>query len=84
MYSKIFCINIPIVRDNRDMKLYIFVKLLQMIGITLPYDNLTDIRSRLEEVAPHLVRYGDVEPANFFTQALEIAKVCILIEQTLI
>lgn len=84
MYSKIFRINIPIVRDNRDMKLYIFVKLLQMIGITLPYDNLNDIRSRLEEVAPHLVRYGDVEPANFFTQALEIAKVCILIEQTLI
>lgn len=53
-----------------------------MVGITLPYDNLNDVRSRLEEVAPHLVRYGDVEPANFFTQALEMAKVCILIEQT--
>ncbi|TGZ49837.1 NADH-ubiquinone oxidoreductase 75 kDa subunit, mitochondrial [Temnothorax longispinosus] len=46
----------------------------EMAGITLPYDNLNDVRSRLEEVAPHLVRYGDVEPANFFTQALEIAK----------
>lgn len=63
------------------MKLYIFVKLLQMAGITLPYDNLNDVRSRLEEVAPHLVRYGNIEPANFFTQALEIAKVRILIEQ---
>jgi len=52
-----------------------------MAGITLPYDNLNDIRSRLEEVAPHLVRYGDVEPANFFRQALEVAKVCILIGQ---
>lgn len=50
-----------------------------MAGVTLPYDNLNEIRFRLEEVAPHLVRYGNVEPANFFTQALEIAKVCILI-----
>ncbi|KAL6448649.1 hypothetical protein ACFW04_000479 [Cataglyphis niger] len=46
----------------------------EMAGITLPYDNLNEIRFRLEEVAPHLVRYGNVEPANFFTQALEIAK----------
>lgn len=50
-----------------------------MAGITLAYDNLNDMRSRLEEIAPHLVRYGDVEPANFFTQALEMAKVCITI-----
>lgn len=56
-----------------------YIKLLQIAGIILPYDNLNDIRSRLEEVAPHLVRYGDVEPANFFTQALEMAKVCIII-----
>ena len=49
-----------------------------MAGIILPYDNLNDVRDRLEEVAPHLVRYGNVEPANFFTQALEMAKVCIL------
>ncbi|XP_070167545.1 NADH-ubiquinone oxidoreductase 75 kDa subunit, mitochondrial [Polyergus mexicanus] len=46
----------------------------EMAGITLPYDNLNEIRFRLEEVAPHLVRYGNIEPANFFTQALEIAK----------
>lgn len=52
-----------------------------MAEITLPYDNLNDVRSRLEEVAPHLVRYGNIEPANFFTQALEIAKVRILTEQ---
>lgn len=57
----------------------IYFVILQMAGITLPYDNLNEIRFRLEEVAPHLVRYGNVEPANFFTQALEIAKVCILI-----
>lgn len=50
-----------------------------MIGITLPYDNLNEVRSRLEEVAPHLVRYGDVESANFFAQALEVAKVRIII-----
>lgn len=47
-----------------------------MVDVTLPYDNLDEVRSRLEEVAPHLVRYGNVEPANFFTQALEMAKVC--------
>lgn len=54
-----------------------------MAGITLPYDNLNEIRFRLEEVAPHLIRYGNIEPANFFTQALEIAKVCILIENAM-
>ncbi|KYN21274.1 NADH-ubiquinone oxidoreductase 75 kDa subunit, mitochondrial [Trachymyrmex cornetzi] len=46
----------------------------ELAGVTLPYDNLNDVRFRLEEVAPHLVRYGNVEPANFFKQALEIAK----------
>lgn len=52
--------------------------LLQVADLTLPYENLNEVRSRLEEVAPHLVRYGDVEPANYFAQALEIAKVCIM------
>lgn len=54
-----------------------------MAGVTLPYDNLNDVRFRLEEVAPHLVRYGDVEPANFFAQALEMAKVRIAIRHDL-
>ncbi|CAL7948113.1 unnamed protein product [Xylocopa violacea] len=32
----------------------------EICGVCLPYENLTEIRSRLEEIAPHLVRYGNV------------------------
>ncbi|XP_076183124.1 NADH dehydrogenase (ubiquinone) 75 kDa subunit isoform X2 [Ptiloglossa arizonensis] len=46
----------------------------EFCGVCLPYDNLMEIRSRLEEIAPHLVRYGNVEPANYFAQALELSK----------
>ncbi|CAL7948109.1 unnamed protein product [Xylocopa violacea] len=47
----------------------------EICGVCLPYENLTEIRSRLEEIAPHLVRYGTIEPANYFIQALELTKV---------
>ena len=50
--------------------------ILQISGNCLPYDTLAELRCRIEEVAPHLVRYGDVEPANFIEEALELAKVC--------
>lgn len=43
--------------------------------MTLPYENLDQIRKRLEEVSPNLVRYDDVEEANYFTQANELSKV---------
>ncbi|XP_076755828.1 NADH dehydrogenase (ubiquinone) 75 kDa subunit [Xylocopa sonorina] len=46
----------------------------EICGVCLPYENLTEIRSRLEEIAPHLIRYGNIEPANYFIQALELAK----------
>ncbi|XP_046613645.1 NADH-ubiquinone oxidoreductase 75 kDa subunit, mitochondrial [Neodiprion virginianus] len=46
----------------------------EFIGVRLPYDTIHDVRGRLEQVAPHLVRYGDIEPANYFAQALELAK----------
>lgn len=46
----------------------------EICGVCLPYDNLTEIRSRFEEIAPHLVRYGNVESANYFAQALELSK----------
>ncbi|XP_043276192.1 NADH-ubiquinone oxidoreductase 75 kDa subunit, mitochondrial [Venturia canescens] len=48
--------------------------LAEIAGVFLPYDTISEVRARLEEVAPHLVRYGDVEPANFFAQALELSK----------
>ena len=40
----------------------------------LPYDSLSEIRQRLTEVAPNLTRYGDVESANFFTQAVDLVQ----------
>lgn len=46
----------------------------EVCGIPLPYDDTMEIRSRLEEVAPHLVRYGVVEPANYFAQSLQLTK----------
>ncbi|KAF7402258.1 hypothetical protein HZH66_004525 [Vespula vulgaris] len=46
----------------------------EICDMTLPYDDLNDVRLRLEEVSPHLVRYGDLEPANFFAEALELSK----------
>ncbi|NWZ77715.1 NADH-ubiquinone oxidoreductase 75 kDa subunit, mitochondrial [Poecile atricapillus] len=46
----------------------------ELAGLTLPYENLDQIRKRLEEVSPNLVRYDDVEEANYFVQANELAK----------
>ncbi|NWT92895.1 NDUS1 oxidoreductase, partial [Urocynchramus pylzowi] len=46
----------------------------ELAGLTLPYENLDQIRKRLEEVSPNLVRYDDVEEANYFIQANELAK----------
>lgn len=48
---------------------------LQVVGVRLPYDTLPQIRHRLTEVSPNLTRYGDVEAANYFSQAVELAKV---------
>ncbi|KAB0792929.1 hypothetical protein PPYR_12549 [Photinus pyralis] len=45
----------------------------EFVGQRLPYDNLDQIRCRLEEIAPHLTRYGNVESANYFSQALALA-----------
>ncbi|XP_056352201.1 NADH-ubiquinone oxidoreductase 75 kDa subunit, mitochondrial [Oenanthe melanoleuca] len=53
----------------------------ELAGLTLPYENLDQIRKRLEEVSPNLVRYDDVEEANYFIQANELAK---LVKQQLL
>lgn len=47
----------------------------EVIGETLPYDTLQQVRARLNEVAPNLTRYGLVEEANFFAQAAEVAAI---------
>jgi len=45
----------------------------EVLGETLPYDNMAEIRGRLNQVSPNLTRYGLVEEANFFAQAAELA-----------
>ena len=51
---------------------------MQISGVTLPYDTLPEIRHRLGEVAPNLIRYEDVEEANYFKQAHELAQVNLI------
>uniref|UniRef100_A0AAR2J0N3 NADH-ubiquinone oxidoreductase 75 kDa subunit, mitochondrial n=1 Tax=Pygocentrus nattereri TaxID=42514 RepID=A0AAR2J0N3_PYGNA len=46
----------------------------ELVGVTLPYDTLEEVRDRLAEVAPNLVRYDDVEEANYFKQANELSQ----------
>ncbi|XP_055341811.1 NADH-ubiquinone oxidoreductase 75 kDa subunit, mitochondrial-like [Paramacrobiotus metropolitanus] len=41
-------------------------------GARLPYDSLEDVRTRMADVAPHLLRYNSVEPANYFKQAHDL------------
>nr|XP_023683617.1 NADH-ubiquinone oxidoreductase 75 kDa subunit, mitochondrial [Paramormyrops kingsleyae] len=53
----------------------------ELVGVTLPYDTLDGVRDRLAEVSPNLVRYDDVEEANYFKQANELSKA---VNQTLL
>lgn len=54
--------------------IYIFLK---FVGLKLPYDTLNEVRDRLTDVCPSITRYGDLEQANYFTQASNLAKVII-------
>lgn len=46
----------------------------ELSGVCLPYDDLGQVRIRLEEVAPHIIRYGNIEPTNFSAQAAELSE----------
>ncbi|KAJ8282161.1 hypothetical protein COCON_G00046800 [Conger conger] len=46
----------------------------ELAGVTLPYDTVDEVRDRLAEVSPNLVRYDDVEEANYFKQANELSQ----------
>uniref|UniRef100_A0A1A9WX49 NADH-ubiquinone oxidoreductase 75 kDa subunit, mitochondrial n=1 Tax=Glossina brevipalpis TaxID=37001 RepID=A0A1A9WX49_9MUSC len=37
----------------------------EVAGTPLPYDTIDDLRCRIEDIAPHLVRLGKLEPAIF-------------------
>lgn len=36
----------------------------EFLGVTLPYDNVAQLRERMEEISPALTRYDIVEPAS--------------------
>ncbi|CAH1108257.1 unnamed protein product [Psylliodes chrysocephalus] len=59
-------------RAREDWK--IIRALSEIVGAKLPYDNLNQIRDRLDEIAPHLTKYGAVEGANYFKQAEQLSK----------
>lgn len=40
----------------------------------LPYDNLQELRREMGTVAPHLLKTGDREEANYFAQAAELSQ----------
>jgi len=46
----------------------------EVLDEKLPYDKLNELRARMAEVSPNLVRYGNVETANFFAQSLSMAQ----------
>ncbi|XP_055937287.1 NADH-ubiquinone oxidoreductase 75 kDa subunit, mitochondrial-like [Argiope bruennichi] len=41
----------------------------EIAGHKLPYDNISEIRHRMTQIAPHLTRYNQVEESNFFAQS---------------
>jgi len=46
----------------------------ELAGVTLPYDNLTQLRSRMTEISPTLTKYNYVEDANYFSQAASLSE----------
>jgi NADH dehydrogenase (ubiquinone) Fe-S protein 1 len=41
------------------------------MGTPLPYDSLDEVRTRLAELAPHLVKYDHIESSGFERLALQ-------------
>lgn len=40
--------------------------LLCLLGTPLPYDTLDELRNRIDDIAPHLTRWGKLEPAETY------------------
>jgi NADH dehydrogenase (ubiquinone) Fe-S protein 1 len=45
----------------------------EVVGHTLPYDDLYAVRQRMASIAPHLTHYGAVEPTAFTRLGLDYA-----------
>jgi NADH dehydrogenase (ubiquinone) Fe-S protein 1 len=41
------------------------------LGVPLPYDSLDEVRTRLAELAPHLVKFDYIEASGFEDLALK-------------
>ncbi|XP_058056822.1 NADH-ubiquinone oxidoreductase 75 kDa subunit, mitochondrial-like [Anopheles bellator] len=46
----------------------------EVAGVPLPYDTLDELRARMEDIAPHTVRYGRLEETNFSDVAEAVLK----------
>uniref|UniRef100_A0A1L8E1A1 NADH-ubiquinone oxidoreductase 75 kDa subunit, mitochondrial n=1 Tax=Nyssomyia neivai TaxID=330878 RepID=A0A1L8E1A1_9DIPT len=46
----------------------------EILSTPLPYDTLDEMRNRMEDIAPHLVRHGHREVNNFTKEASELGK----------
>ena len=51
------------------------MSLSQIAGDTLPYDEISEVHERMGEIAPNLLQYDDLQPANFFALAEKLMKV---------
>ncbi|XP_040578514.1 NADH-ubiquinone oxidoreductase 75 kDa subunit, mitochondrial [Lepeophtheirus salmonis] len=47
----------------------------EVLNISLPYDSIEELRRRMGEISPNLIRYGALEEANFFKQSSEITMI---------
>ncbi|XP_058789772.1 NADH-ubiquinone oxidoreductase 75 kDa subunit, mitochondrial isoform X2 [Phymastichus coffea] len=46
----------------------------EIAGSCLPYDDIHQVRKRISEVAPHILRYGDVEDTNYGDKVYQLAE----------
>ncbi|CAF1290213.1 unnamed protein product, partial [Didymodactylos carnosus] len=46
--------------------------LAEVCGLTLPYNDIDDVRSRIDQVAPNLTRINTIEEANYFKQNADL------------
>lgn len=43
----------------------------EVLGMTLPYDNVAELRERIAQISPSLVRYGSIEKSSLTKQGIQ-------------
>jgi NADH dehydrogenase (ubiquinone) Fe-S protein 1 len=64
--------NTPPGKAREDWK--IIRALAEVCGVSLPYNDLDEIRDRIEQISPNLTRLDSIEEANYFKQNIELLK----------